>query len=175
MIGHTFFPSFFVHETKAKQSKAKQSKAKQWDGALPGRTSEQDTGEAVHSHSRGSTSSRAAAAQALAVSSGHGCAGRGGAVVLHGLVRGRQNDRGISIARKGAVLRGGQSLSSRCLAGLVERELEFGLAVDGLLRGKVTDRGLIGAGSRAGLGLGSNDPAKMRQGSSRGGGSRRSH
>ncbi len=45
--------------------------------------------------SRGGTSSWAAAAQALAVSRGHGSAGRGRTVVLNGLVSGRQDDRRV--------------------------------------------------------------------------------
>ncbi len=48
-----------------------------------------------------------------------------------------------------------------------ERILELDFAVDGLKRGLVTYRGLVGAGSRAGLGLGGEDPAKVRQSGSR--------
>ena len=83
------------------------------DGALPGRTSEQDQGGSVHSHSRGCTASGAAAAQALAVSSGHGSTGRGGAVVLHGLVSGRQNDRRVLALCEGTEAHLGQGIRSR--------------------------------------------------------------
>jgi hypothetical protein len=46
---------------------------------------------------------------------------------------------------------------------LGERVLELDFAVDGLLRGKMTRRCLVVAGSGAGLGLGGEDPAKVRQ------------
>ena len=133
------------------------------DGALPGRTSEQDQGGSVRSR-RGSTASGAAAAQALAVSRGHGSAGRGGAVVLHGLVSGRQNDRRVLALCIGAVAHLGQGISGCRVASLRERILELDFAVDSLQRGNVTDRGLVGAGSRAGLDLGGKDPTKMSQG-----------
>ncbi len=88
---------------------------------------------------RGGASSRAAAAQALAVSKGQGSAGREGAVVLHGLFSGRQDDRGVLVLSIGAEACLGQGIGSCRVASLRERILELCLAVDGLLRGNVTD------------------------------------
>ncbi len=54
------------------------------------------------------------------------------------------------------------------MTSLGERILELNFAVDSFLRGKVTERGLVGAGSRAGFGLGGKNPSKVRQSGSSG-------
>jgi hypothetical protein len=52
------------------------------------------------------------------------------------------------------------------MASLAERKLEFCLVVHTSVGALVTDRGLVRARSRAGLGLGGEDPAKVGQSSS---------